>query len=180
MLHQWSLPVRQLMKLWRWHKGDIMKHTISALVENRFGVLAKISGLFSARGYNIDSLSVGRTEDPEISRMTLVVKGDEAVLEQVTKQLNKLPDVIKVKDYQNIDYVERDLVLIKVRADKKVRPEIIEIASIFRAKVVDVSPSNLTLEMTGIENKVKAFIELMRPYKIEELARTGIIAMERG
>lgn len=157
-----------------------MKHTISAIVENKFGVLARISGLFSARGYNIDSLAVGRTEDPEVSRMTIVVKGDEAVLEQVTKQLNKLPDVVKVKDFMNIEYIERDLILIKVSVSKERRPEIIEIASIFRAKVVDVASESLMLEMTGHENKIKAFIELMRPYKILELARTGVIALERG
>ncbi|MFH1415914.1 MAG: acetolactate synthase small subunit [Elusimicrobiota bacterium] len=157
-----------------------MKHTISALVENKSGVLARISGLFSARGYNIDSLAVGRTEDPEISRLTLVVKGDETVLEQVTKQLNKLPNVIKVRDYLNTDYVERDLILIKVAAEKKIRPEIIEIASIFRSKIVDVGGDSLTVEMTGTEDKIKAFIELMKPYHIIEMARTGVIALERG
>ncbi len=157
-----------------------MKHTIFALVENKFGVLAKISGLFSARGYNIDSLAVGETEVPDISRMTIVVKGDERILEQVTKQLNKLPDVIKVRDFLNTEYVERDLILIKVAADKKLRPEILEIASIFRTKIVDVAHDSLTVEVTGDENKIKAFIELMRPYKIIELARTGIIALERG
>ncbi len=157
-----------------------MKHTIFALVENKFGVLAKISGLFSARGYNIDSLAVGETEIPDISRMTIVVKGDEKILEQVTKQLNKLPDVIKVRDFLNTEYVERDLILIKVAVDKRLRPEILEIASIFRTKIVDVAHDSLTIEMTGDENKIKAFIELMRPYKIIELARTGIIALERG
>ena len=157
-----------------------MKHTISALVENKSGVLARISGLFSARGYNIDSLAVGRTEDPEISRLTLVVRGDETVLEQVTKQLNKLPNVIKVRDFLNTDYVERDLVLIKVTAEKKIRPEIIEIASIFRSKIVDVGGDSLTVEMTGTEDKIKAFIELMKPYNIIEMARTGVIALERG
>ena len=158
----------------------MMKHTISALVENRSGVLAKISGLFSARGYNIDSLAVGRTDDPDTSRMTIVVKGDEAVLEQVTKQLNKLPDVIKVKDFLNCDYVERDLVLIRVSADKKVRPEIIEIASIFRSRIVDVGNRTIMVEMTGDENKINAFVALMKPYNIIDMARTGIIALERG
>lgn len=157
-----------------------MKHTISALVENKSGVLARISGLFSARGYNIDSLAVGRTEDPNISRMTIVVKGDERVLEQVTKQLNKLPNVIKVRDFLNTEYVERDLILIKVAADKKLRPEILEIASIFRTKVVDVARESLIIEMTGDEDKIKAFIDLMRPYSIKEVARTGVIALERG
>ena len=157
-----------------------MKHTISVLVENKFGVLARISGLFSARGYNIDSLAVGTTEEPDVSRMTIVVKGDESVLEQVTKQLNKLPDVLKVKDFLNVEYVERDLMLIKVSADKKVRPEIIEIVSIFRAKIVDVGNDSMTVEMTGNEDKIKAFIKLMEPYNIKEVARTGVIALERG
>jgi len=157
-----------------------MRHTISALVENKFGVLARIAGLFSARGYNIDSLAVGATEDPTVSRMTIVVRGDEAVLEQVTKQLNKLPNVITVKDYLGVDFVERDLILIRVRADKKVRPEVIEIASIFRAKIVDVAQESMMVELTGDEDKIKAFIELMKPYGIKELARTGVIALERG
>ncbi len=157
-----------------------MRHTISVLVENKFGVLARISGLFSARGYNIDSLAVGVTEDPGISRMTIVVGGDEAVLEQVTKQLNKLPEVIKVKDFLNVDYIERDLVLVKIKAAKNIRPEIMQIASIFRAKVVDVGQSTLTLEMTGDEDKIRAFVELIKPYNIQELARTGTIALERG
>jgi acetolactate synthase-1/3 small subunit len=157
-----------------------MKHTISVQVENKFGVLARISGLFSARGYNIDSLAVGKTEDPDISRMTIVVCGDEAVLEQVTKQLNKLPEVIKVKDFLSCDIIKRDLILAKVTADKKVRPEIIEIASIFRAKIVDVAKESVTIEVTGDENKVVAFMDLMRPYNIKEVVRTGVIAIERG
>lgn len=157
-----------------------MLHTISVLVENKFGVLARISGLFSARGYNISSLAVGETDIPDISRMTIVVEGDETVLEQVTKQLNKLPDIIKVKDYVGVDYVERDLVLIKIKATKKIRPEIIQMASIFRAKVVDVAQDTLMLELTGDEDKIKAFIKLIKPYNIQEVARTGIIALERG
>ncbi|MGM0441346.1 MAG: acetolactate synthase small subunit [Elusimicrobiota bacterium] len=157
-----------------------MKHTISVLVENEFGVLAKISGLFSARGFNIDSLAVGETENSDVSRMTIVVKGDESVLEQVTKQLNKLPDVIKVKDYLGKDIVERDLILIRVKAEKENRPEIMEIVSIFRAKIVDVADESVTVEVTGTEDKIKAFIKLMEPYKIIELVRTGIIALERG
>ncbi len=157
-----------------------MKHTISVLVENEFGVLAKISGLFSARGFNIDSLAVGETESPDISRMTIVVKGDEAVLEQVTKQLNKLPEVIKVKDYQGKEIIERDLILIRVKAGKSTRPEIMEIVSIFRAKIVDVANKSIMIEVTGTEDKIKAFIKLMKPYNIIELVRTGIIALERG
>ncbi|MEA3506947.1 MAG: acetolactate synthase small subunit [Elusimicrobiota bacterium] len=157
-----------------------MKHTISVQVENKFGVLARISGLFSARGYNIDSLAVGKTEDPDISRMTIVVCGDEAILEQVTKQLNKLPEVIKVKDFLNCDIIKRDLLLVKVTAGKKDRPEIIEIAAIFRAKIVDMGKESVTIEVTGDENKVVAFMDLMRPYNIKEVVRTGIIAIERG
>ncbi len=157
-----------------------MKHTISVLVENKFGVLARISGLFSARGYNIDSLAVGITEDPAVSRMTIVVKGDERVLEQVTKQLNKLPDVVTVKDFLGVDIIKRDLILIRVNAEKKVRPQIIEIVSIFRAKIVDVAKDSLLIEITGSENKLEAFIKLMKPYGIKEFARTGAIALERG
>ncbi len=157
-----------------------MRHTISVLVENKFGVLARISGLFSARGYNIDSLAVGATEDPKVSRMTIVVGGDESVLEQVTKQLNKLPEIIKVKDFLNVDYIERDLILVKIKASKNIRPEIMQMASIFRAKVVDVGQDTLTIEMTGDEDKIRAFIELIKPYNIQELARTGSIALERG
>lgn len=157
-----------------------MRHTISALVENRSGVLAKISGLFSARGYNIDSLAVGATESQDVSRMTIVVRGDENVLEQVTKQLNKLPDVITVKDFKGMDIVQRDLMIVRVAADKKARPEIMEIAGIFRAKIVDVAQDTVMIEVTGDENKLEAFIELMKPYSIKDLARTGVIALERG
>ncbi len=157
-----------------------MKHTISVLVENKSGVLARISGLFSARGYNIDSLAVGPTEDPDTSRMTIVVGGDEDVLEQVTKQLNKLPDTISVKDFLSTEFVERDLMLIRAKASKKERPEIMEIAGIFRAKVVDVAQDSVMIEVTGSESKIEAFIELMMPYGIKEMARTGIIALERG
>ncbi|MFW6134001.1 MAG: acetolactate synthase small subunit [Elusimicrobiota bacterium] len=157
-----------------------MRHTISVLVENKFGVLARISGLFSARGYNIDSLAVGETHEPDVSRMTIVVSGDEYILEQVTKQLNKLPDVIKVRDYKDTAFVERDLILLRIKADKKERPEIIQIASIFRGKIVDVAQQDMIIEVTGNEEKIKAFVELLKPYKIIELARTGIIALERG
>ena len=157
-----------------------MRHTISALVENRSGVLSKISGLFSARGYNIDSLAVGPTESEDISRMTIVVNGDENILEQVTKQLNKLPDVITVRDFKDMDIVERDLMLIRIRISIEQRPEIMEIANIFRAKIVDVGTKTVMIEVTGDENKIEAFIELMRPYRIVEMARTGVIALERG
>lgn len=156
------------------------RHIISALVYNKPGVLARISTLFAARGYNIDSLAVGETDNPEISRMTIVVRGDEKILEQVEKQLNKIIDVIKVYEFSKIDHVERDLVLIKVNATNKTRAEIIEIAEIFRAKIIDVSHQTLVLEITGDEDKISAFINLLKPYGIKELVRTGVIAMARG
>jgi acetolactate synthase-1/3 small subunit len=156
------------------------RHIISALVYNKPGVLARVSTLFAARGYNIDSLAVGETDNPEISRMTIVVRGDEKILEQVEKQLNKIIDVIKVYEFSKIDHVERDLVLIKVNATNKTRAEIIEIAEIFRAKIVDVSHQTLVLEITGDEDKISAFINLLKPYGIKELVRTGVIAMARG
>ncbi len=156
------------------------RHIISALVYNKPGVLARISTLFAARGYNIDSLAVGETDNPEISRMTIVVRGDEKILEQVEKQLNKLIDVIKVYEFSKVDHVERDLVLVKVNATNKNRAEIIEIAEIFRAKIVDVSHQTLVLEITGDEDKISAFIKLLKPYGIKELVRTGVIAIARG
>jgi len=157
-----------------------MKHTISVLVENHFGVLARVSALFSARGYNIDSLCVGETEDPTVSRMTVVVRGDDTVLDQIIKQLNKLVDVIEVIDLTSGDFVERELVMIKVNATGKHRSEIIEIASIFRAKVVDVSAGSMIVEVTGSEAKVEAFVNMMRPFGILELVRTGEIAITRA
>ncbi|MDO8733969.1 MAG: acetolactate synthase small subunit [Elusimicrobiota bacterium] len=157
-----------------------MKHTISVLVENKPGVLTRISTLFAARGYNIDSLAVGETDDPTVSRMTIVVAGDEAILEQVKKQLNKLIDVIKVSDFLNVAHVERDLILLKVRADKSVRAEILQIVDIFRAKIVDVSANTVIIEMTGDEDKIQALINMLKPFGIKEMARTGIIAMARG
>jgi len=156
------------------------RHTISVLVENRPGVLAKIAGLFSARGFNIDSLAVGETEVSDVSRMTIVVRGDDRVLEQVEKQLNKLPDVIKVSDFAGKEYVERDLVLIRVDANKSTRSEIIEIVDIFRAKIVDVARDSLIIEMTGDEEKILALIKLLKVYGIREMVRTGIVAMARG
>ncbi len=157
-----------------------MKHTISVLVENKPGVLTRISTLFAARGYNIDSLAVGETDDPTVSRMTIVVAGDEAILEQVKKQLNKLIDVIKVSDFLNVAHIERDLILLKVRADKSVRNEILQIVDIFRAKIVDVSANTVIIEMTGDEEKIQALINMLKPFGIKEMARTGIIAMARG
>jgi acetolactate synthase-1/3 small subunit len=156
------------------------RHTISLLVENKFGVLARISGLFSARGYNIDSLSVGTTEDPNISRMTIVVRGDERILDQVQKQLNKLVDIIKVADYVDTPHLERNLVLIKVTADKGTRSEVMQICDIFRAKIVDVGVDTLIVEMTGDEEKIEALLRLLRPFGIKETCRTGIVAMARG
>lgn len=157
-----------------------MKHTISVLVENKPGVLTRISTLFAARGYNIDSLAVGETDDPTVSRMTIVVAGDEAILEQVKKQLNKLIDIIKVSDFLNVEHIERDLILVKVKADKSVRNEILQIVDIFRAKIVDVSANTVIIEMTGDEDKILALISMLKPFGIKEMARTGIIAMARG
>ena len=157
-----------------------MRHTIAVLVENKSGVLARIAGLFSARGFNIDSLSVGETEDVTISRMTIVVRGDEQILEQVMKQLNKLIDVIKVSDFLNVGHVERDFVMIKVKADSSTRSEILQIVDIFRAKIIDVSAETLIIEMTGNADKIKALIKMLQTFEIEEVARTGIIAMSRG
>jgi acetolactate synthase-1/3 small subunit len=157
-----------------------MKHTLAVLVENKSGVLSRVAALFSRRGYNIDSLAVGVTEDPEVSRITLVVHGDDHVLEQVTKQLNKLVDVIKVSDIGGDDAVERELALIKVTADKDNRAEIIQIADIFRAKIIDVSPKSMTVEVTGDEGKVDAIAKLLRQFGIKEMVRTGKIAMVRG
>jgi acetolactate synthase I/III small subunit len=157
-----------------------MRHVINALVQNKPGVLARIVGLFSARGFNIESLVVGETEDPDVSRMTVTVGGDDKILEQVRKQLSKLIDVIKVNDLQDDPYVERDLMLIKVHAPAPKRPEIVDLANIFRAKVVDVSEKSMALEITGTEEKINAFIRMVRPYGVKELARTGRLAMVRG
>jgi acetolactate synthase I/III small subunit len=156
------------------------KHTISVLVENKFGVLSRVAGLFSARGYNIESLSVGETLDPAVSRMTLVVRGDEFVIEQVTKQLHKLIDVIKVSDLTDDSHVDRELVLIRVNAEPQHRAEILRSADIFRAKVVDVTPVSFILEATGNEAKLEALIELLRPMGIQEIVRTGRVAIARG
>ena len=164
------------------------RHVIAALVTNEPGVLAQVAGMFAARGFNIDSLVVGRTENPELSRMTLVVNGTDALLEQVRKQLARLVPVVKVVDYSDTSFVERDLLLVQVNTrgegegtaagDK--REEIITLANLFRAKVVDVSPDRLMIELAGTEEKLEAFIELVKPYGIVELARTGVIAMPRG
>ncbi len=157
-----------------------MRHVLSALVHNQPGVLAHVSGMLASRGFNIDSLAVGETEDPNLSRMTFVVHGDDGVLEQVRKQLDKIVTVVKVQDISGEDFVERDLMLIKVRATSHQRMEITLLVEMFRARVVDVSAHDLMIEISGQERKVEAFIELMRPYGIIELARTGRIALVRG
>lgn len=156
------------------------KHTVAVLVENKFGVLSRVAGLFSARGYNIESLSVGETLDPSVSRMTLVVRGDAFVIEQVIKQLHKLIDVIKVTDLSEEDHVEREMLLIRVNAEPGVRAEILRSVDIFRAKVVDVTGTSYTIEVTGEEGKLDAFVELLRPFGIQELVRTGKVAIARG
>ncbi len=156
-----------------------IRHTISAMVENHFGVLCRISGLFSSRGFNIDSLSVGETEDATISRMTIVVRGDDRVLEQVVKQLNRLVDVIRVIDITQGEFVERELALINVKTRTDTRSEIIQIAEIFRAGVVDVSTTSMTIEVTGKEDKIAAMINMLRDYGINEIARTGTVALLR-
>lgn len=162
--------------------GDtpVLRQTLSVLVENRFGVLARIATLFAARGFNIDSLAVGETEDPSISRMTIVARGDAGTLEQVEKQLNKLIDVIKVTNFHGQAHLERDLALIKVKADKNNRSEILQTVDIFRAKIVDVGPDSLIIEMTGDEDKIQALLNLVQPFGVKELVRTGIVAMGRG
>jgi acetolactate synthase I/III small subunit len=157
-----------------------VRHVISALVMNEPGVLAHVAGMFSARGFNIDSLVVGRTEDPALSRMTIVVNADDRILEQVRKQLAKIVTVVRVRDYKDLPFVERDMALIKVATSPGKRSEIIELTTLFRGHVVDVGPSTVMIEISGEEEKIDAFIELLRPYGIKELARTGIIAMPRG
>lgn len=157
-----------------------MRHTLSVLVENKPGVLARVAGLFSGRGFNISSLTVGETEDPTTSRMTIVVTGDDAILEQVSKQLNKLIDVIKVYDLTGEVHLERELALVKVQAEMQQRSEILQLAEIFRAKIVDVSDKSYTLEITGTDDKVNAFIDLLRPFGIRELIRTGTVAIARA
>ncbi len=157
-----------------------MKHVISVLVENKVGVLSRITGLFSGRGFNIESLAVGETEDMAISRMTIVVSGDESILEQVRKQLGKVVDTIKVTDYTGTDYVERNLILIKVSALPGKRNEIIELVDVFRGKIIDVGQKDMIVEISGPEDRLEAVLNLLRPFGIKEVARTGRIAMNRG
>ncbi|MBA4020011.1 MAG: acetolactate synthase small subunit [Pirellula sp.] len=157
-----------------------MRHVLSAVVQNLPGVLAHISGMLASRGYNIDSLAVGATENPEFSRMTFVIVGDDAVLEQVRKQLAKIVTVVKVDDISSRDYVERDLMLIKVSAEPGLqRSAVKELTDIFRGRVVDIGGTEVIVEISGQERKIEAFIELMRPYGIKEVVRTGRIAMVR-
>lgn len=155
------------------------RHMLSVLVENKFGVLSRVSGLFSGRGYNIESLSVGETIDPQISTITIVTSGEDNIIEQITKQLNKLIDVIKVIDFVGIDHVEREMILIKVAPKKENKIEVLKAAEIFRGRIVDSTQTTYTIEITGDENKIEAFIELMKPMGIKELIRTGKIAIAR-
>jgi acetolactate synthase I/III small subunit len=157
-----------------------MRHTISVLVKNEFGVLSRVSGLFSARGFNIESLTVAETLDPQFSRMTILTEGNDQIIEQILKQLRKLIDVIKVSDLTGKDFVERELALIKVRAEETTRAEVLRIVDIFRSKVVDVTPKTYTIEVTGAEDKILAMIDLLRPMGIREIARTGRVAVPRG
>ncbi|MCL2862904.1 MAG: acetolactate synthase small subunit [Methanimicrococcus sp.] len=155
-------------------------HTLSILVENHYGVLTRVAALFARRGYNIDSLAVGTTEDPDVSRMTIVVNGDEAVIEQVIKQLYKLIEVIKVVDLSKEEYVDRELALIKVAATSETRADILQIVEIFRAKIVDVGSNTMMIEITGGGDKISSLEKLLRPFGIKELARTGKVGLLRG
>ncbi|WP_158887471.1 acetolactate synthase small subunit [Amycolatopsis anabasis] len=155
-------------------------HTLSVLVENVPGVLARVAGLFSRRGFNIESLAVGPTENPEVSRMTIVVAVEELPLEQVTKQLNKLVNVIKIVELEKSTAVQRELLLVKVRADATVRSQVLETVQLFRAKVVDVSPEALTVEATGTSDKIGALLRMLEPYGIRELVQSGMVAVGRG
>ena len=156
-----------------------MRHTISVLVENKFGVLTRVAGLFSGRGYNIDTLNVGPTHDPNTSRMTIVTVGDDATLDQIVKQLKKLVDVLEVQNFQEGDYIDRELVLVKIAVDSKTRAEVMQITDIFRAKIVDVQPKTLTIEITGNESKVGKFLDLMKTFGVLELTRSGKLALPR-
>jgi acetolactate synthase-1/3 small subunit len=158
----------------------VRTHVISVLVENRVGVLARVAGLFTGRGFNIESLAVAETEDPSLSRMTIVTSGDARIIEQVTKQLNKLIDVIKVVDLSREHFVERELILVKVRAEPEERAEILRITDIFRGNIIDVSPKSYVIEVTGDGDKMRAFLDLIKPIGILEIVRTGPVALSRG
>ncbi|MCI5166287.1 MAG: acetolactate synthase small subunit [Candidatus Electrothrix sp. GM3_4] len=157
-----------------------MKHTLSVLLQNKPGALSRVTGLFSGRGFNIESLCVAETFDPKVSCLTLVTRGSEAIIEQITKQLHKLIDVIKVSDISEGEYVEREMVLIRVKAEAQTRAEVLRVIDIFRGKVVDVSPTSYAVEITGPESKIRAVIDLLRPIGIKEVIRTGTIAMARA
>jgi acetolactate synthase I/III small subunit len=156
-----------------------MQHTISVLVENKFGVLTRVAGLFSGRGYNIDTLNVGPTQNPKISRMTIVTRGDDSTIEQIVKQLKKLVNVLEVLDFRDTEYVDRELVLVKVEVDSTTRAEVMQITDIFRAKIVDVQPKSLTIEISGNESKVEKFLSLMDTFGVIGLTRTGKVALLR-
>jgi acetolactate synthase I/III small subunit len=156
-----------------------MRHTLSVLVENQFGVLARVAGMFSGRGFNIDTLNVAPTHDPSLSRITVVVKGDDKVLDQITKQLRKLVNVIEVRDFGAGQSVDRELVLVKVNVDSKTRSELIQVCDIFRAKIVNVAARSLTIEITGDDGKINAFLGLLEEFDIAELSRTGKLALSR-
>lgn len=156
-----------------------MRHTISILVENKFGVLTRIAGLFSGRGYNIDTLNVAPTQDATTSRMTIVTRGDDAALEQIVKQLTKLVDVIKVQDFRDDEYIDRELAMVKVAVDSISRSEVMQITDIFRGKIIDVQPKTVTIELTGDESKLEKFLELMKPFGLIDLTRTGKVALPR-
>ena len=161
------------------YRKPLMRHTISVLVENKFGVLTRIAGMFSGRGFNIDTLNVGPTLDPSTSRMTIVVRGDDTVLEQVTKQLNKLIDVIEIQDFREDEYVDRELVMLRVNVDSTTRAEVMQICDIFRAKIIDVQHKNVSIEVTGNESKINKFLLLMENFGINDLTRTGKVALAR-
>jgi acetolactate synthase-1/3 small subunit len=161
-------------------KTEVRMHVLSLLVENKPGVLARIAGLFAGRGYNIESLCVGETQDPNYSRMTIVTKGDERVVEQIEKQLRKIIEVIKVSNITDTPHVERELILVKVSATKENRDEIVRLVEIFRGKIIDVTLKSLTIEITGDRDKTSAFLQLLKPFGIKELVRTGIAAIKRG
>ena len=156
-----------------------MRHTISVLVENKFGVLARIAGLFSGRGFNIDSLNVAPTNEPSLSQITVVLRGDDTVLDQINKQLRKLINVIEVVDFQAGQAVERELLLVKLNADSKIRSEVLQICDIFRAKIIHVAPDSVIIELTGDEGKMTAFLGMIEGFGITELTRTGKLAMRR-
>ena len=156
------------------------QHIVAVLVENRAGTLSRVSGLFSRRGFNIDSLTVGETEDPSISRMTIVVAGDDAALEQIVKQLGKLVDVLAVRRLESEACLRREIMLVKIGADQKTRAAALEVADIFRSRVVDISPTTVTIEATGDEKKLNGLLLLLQPHGILELVRTGLVALERG